>query len=271
MLYLTPPLINRVHNMDALELMRLLPAGSVDAIITDLPYGTTACSWDSIIPFAPMWAGVKRILKPRGVFVTTASQPFTSKLVMSNIDWFKYEWVWVKSLAFDFFNAKNKPMKRHENIVVFSPGTTANCSPNRMTYNAQGVIEVNKRWKRPRQYGSKHNIDRPGHSLDRVITAENYPDSVLEFPNGNNNNEHPTQKPAALYEYLIKTYTQPGDLILDFCAGSGTTGVAAQHLERRFILGDTSPEYCAIAEKRLAQPYTLDMFIHLDQMAAVGN
>ena len=127
-------LIGKVHCIDALELLAQLEPQSVDAIITDLPYGTTACSWDHVIPFEPMWAGVKRVLKPRGVFVTTASQPFTSALVMSNPKWFKYEWIWEKTMATDFLNGRNKPMKAHENVLVFSSGTTANCSPNKMPY-----------------------------------------------------------------------------------------------------------------------------------------
>jgi len=249
-------LVNRVLHTDALSLLAMLPSASVDAFITDLPYGTTACSWDEIIPFAPMWAAVKRTLKPRGVFVTTASQPFTSKLVMSNVSMFKYEWIWHKTRPFDIYNCKNKPLKIHENIVVFSESDVANGSINRMDYYPQGLIKTDKHWKRPRKYGSNHNVDRPSHSLDRIIEFENYPRTVIEFANPNNDSLHPTEKPLDLYEYLILTYTQPNALVVDFCCGSGTTALAARNLDRRFIVGDITPEYVAIARNRLAQPFT---------------
>ena len=238
---------------DCLEFMRGMEAGSVDAILTDLPYGTTACSWDAIIPFVPMWAEVKRILKPRGVFVTTASQPFTSKLVMSNLEWFKYEWVWEKSISANFMNAKLRPLVKHENVIVFSPGATANGSDRNMLYIPQGIKKTNTRWKRPQKYPSEHNFVRPSHALDRVIEFSDYPGSIIYFENGNNLTVHPTQKPVALYEYLIRTYTNPDDTVLDFCFGSGTTGVACVQLGLNFIGCELDPGYFAIAERRIAQ------------------
>lgn len=248
---------------DCLEVMPTLEAGSIDAIITDLPYGTTACAWDEVIPFAPMWAAIKRLLKPRGVFVTTASQPFTSALVMSNLEWFKYAWVWQKSRPFDIFNVRNKPLKKHEDVLIFSPGTVANKSERRMVYNPQGLVRVDKQWKRPRYYMSEHRTHRPSSKLERVLEYENYPNSVLEFANDNNGNVHPTQKPVALYAYLIRTYTNAGDTVLDFCMGSGTTGVAAIKEGRKFVGIEKDERYHAIAKRRLedaaAQPLLFEM------------
>jgi site-specific DNA-methyltransferase (adenine-specific) len=230
--------------------------GQVDAIITDLPYGTTACHWDAVIPFAPMWEQVRRLLKPRGAFVTTASQPFTSKLIMSNLDWFKYEWIWHKTISANFMNAKNKPLAKHENIVVFSDGKTANGNENNMTYNPQYLERTNRKWKRPRKYSSEHNFLRPSHLLERIIEYSGYPESVIFFENGNNFNDHPTQKPVALYEYLIKTYTNPGETVLDFTMGSGTTGVACVQTGRNFIGIEMDADYFKIAQRRIeaAQP-----------------
>jgi site-specific DNA-methyltransferase (adenine-specific) len=237
---------------DCLEILPTLPAQSVEAIITDLPYGTTQCAWDAVIPFEPMWEQVRRILKPHGAFVTSASQPFTSKLIASNWEWFKYCWVWEKSLAANFMNAKNKPLALHEDVVVFSDGTTANGSPKRMTYNPQGIRRVNKSWSRPQKYPTEHNFVRESHKLERIIEFENYPGSVIRFSNGNNGNDHPTQKPVALYEYLVLTYTNPGETVMDFCMGSGTTGVACVKTGRNFIGIEQRADYFAIAQKRIA-------------------
>lgn len=236
------------------------------SLISPTVEGTTACSWDTIIPFEPMWVGMKRVLKPRGVFVTTASQPFTSKLVCSNLAWFKYEWVWVKSMAGMFVHAKNRPLKRHENVLVFSSGVVNHKSltENRMNYYPQIEFEnppYSKKHSSNEQTNDTNFGWRPSHvdyEVNDVTTR--YPVTVLEIPNGNYDVEHPTQKPVDLYSYLIRTYTQPGDLILDFCAGSGTTAVAARQLNRRFIVGDSSPEYCALMERRLSMPYTPNMF-----------
>jgi site-specific DNA-methyltransferase (adenine-specific) len=253
------PLVDVIHHTDLLTLCAALPPASVDMVLADLPYGTTACSWDTVIPFEPMWAAFRRVMKPRGAIVLTASQPFTSRLVCSNLEMFKYSWSWVKSIAFDYFNAKNKPMKRHEDVLVFSDGTTANGSPNRMPYYPQDLKRTNRGWHRPQFYGSQHRLDRPSHQLVRDIDTENYPDDVLEFPNGNQGSEHPTQKPVALFSYLIRTYTRPGDLVLDPVVGSGTTALAARNTGRHYICGDSSAEYVAVAKRRLAEPYTLSL------------
>ena len=240
---------------DCLEVMRGMADNSIDAIITDLPYGTTDIEWDSVIPFGPMWEGVKRILKPNGVFVTTASQPFTTKLIASNIEWFKYEWIWHKSRRSGFLHAKNAPLKTHENIVVFSGGSICHdgFSKLRMPYNPQ--MTYGKPYKMIHKVDTKMkwgNIARPSNR-DYVTANEGtrYPVSVLEFANPNRNNEHPTQKPVDLYEYLIKTYTNIGDTVLDICMGSGTTGVAAVNTDRRFIGIEKDSEYVDIARRRI--------------------
>ena len=228
---------------DCLDILPTLPDKCADAIITDLPYGTTACKWDVIIPFAPMWEQVKRLCK--GTFVTTASQPFTSVLVMSNLDWFKYEWSWDKGMGSNFANVKYQPLKYHENIVVFSQ--------NGHTYNPQYRKDVKKPFGRMvRDNNSEHikNIPHTG------VSGVGYPKSTLEFTRPNNltgGGLHPTQKPVALYEYLIRTYTNEGDTVLDFCMGSGTTGCAAIKTGRNFIGIEREPKYFEIAQRRIAE------------------
>lgn len=222
---------------EALQELAKLPDDSVYLIATDLPYGTTACSWDSVIPFEPMWEQVKRVLVPNGTFLTTCSQPFTTALNASNLGMYKYEWIWQKSKATGFIHAKNKPMKLHENVSVFSKGTTVHegQSKNRMTYNPQGLEELDEPVQQANSTSNTGNAARPSHrTTTRLVTG--YPTSVLHFPSvGNNCSVHPTQKPVKLFEYLIRTYSNTGELVLDFCMGSGTTGVAAVLSGRRFL------------------------------------
>ncbi len=226
---------------DCLEVMKSMPDKSVDAIITDLPYGTTACKWDSVIPFEPMWEQVKRICK--GVFVTTASQPFTSKLVMSNPDSFKYCWVWNKRLAGNGILAKFQPLKIHEDVCVFSK--------NGHTYNPQDT-SGKARWKGgiKDNHGTFSNAESP-----KVWSDKYHPTTILDFSGASMriDREHPTQKPVALYQYLIKTYTNDGDTVLDITMGSGTTGVACVQTGRNFIGIEIDPTYFAIAEKRIKE------------------
>lgn len=202
-----------------------------------------------------MWAAFKRIIAPRGAIVLTASQPFTSALVMSNPAWFKYSWVWVKSKASNHTNAKIRPMTRHEDVLVFSKGTTANGSSGLMTYHPQGVRRVDREVYRPSSKfgGVHHSWDKEQNRYTQEF--ENYPDTVLEFSNPNQGSLHPTQKPSDLFEYLIRTYTQPGELVFDPCVGSGTTAVAARLSGRAFIVGDQSADYCEIARQRVASVY----------------
>ena len=225
---------------DCLEVMPTLAPGSVDAILTDLPYGTTACSWDSVIPFAPMWAAIKHVLKPCGVFVTTASQPFTSALVMSNVKWFRYEWVWEKNIGTRFLDAKRKPLLFHENIIVFSV--------NGHTYNPQ-MITVKPRYVTRSGKADQYNDYIPVNSHNG---GKNYPRTIVRMARELGTG-HPTQKPVALYEYLIRTYTNEGELVLDMCAGSGTTGVAAINTGRRVICIEQREDYADIARARIAK------------------
>lgn len=229
---------------DCLDILPTLAAGSVDAIITDIPYGTTACSWDEVIPFAPMWREIKRLLKPRGVFVTTANQPFTSRLIMSNLAWFKHEWIWEKTRGSGFLSVNLRPLNTHDNILVFGSGM--------LKYYPQ------------KEHGESYAINSaptktPEHYSAHVAKrgewdGERFPRSVLRISSGQNGNkDHPTQKPVALYSYLIRTYTNEGDTVLDFCMGSGTTGVACVNTGRDFIGIELKEEYYAIAEKRIAE------------------
>lgn len=235
--------LNQIYQGDCLEVMKGIDDQSVDMILCDLPYGTTACSWDTVIPFEPLWKQYKRIIKPRGAIVLTASQPFTSALVMSNVDWFKYEWIWKKTNSGDFMTSKYRPRKMHENILVFSEDSTI--------YNPQmikGKAYVDKPRKRTNNIA---NSTMP--NLGIVNNGFRFPSSVQEVSNGNNNIFHPTQKPVALFEYLIKTYTHEGETVLDNCIGSGTTAIAAIRTGRNFIGIEQEPEYVAIARERIAK------------------
>lgn len=231
-----------LHNGDCLQIMPTLPQGSIDAIITDLPYGTTACAWDEVIPFADMWKEVKRVLKSDGVFVTTASQPFTSALIMSNPSWFKYEWIWDKRLAGNPLIAKFQPLKIHENVVVFSEKTH--------TYNPQM-----RKGKLKSKGGGYSKLWQ--QEMTKVTNDIYYPVSIVEFSNGNRNKDeivnHPTQKPVSFYRYLIQTYTNPGETVLDICMGSGTTIEAAIMEGRKSIGIEKEQVYYSIAEKRAKQ------------------
>ena len=246
-----------LHNGDCLEVMPPLAAGSVDLVLCDLPYGTTACAWDAVIPFEPLWEQYKRILRGNGAIVLCAGQPFTSALICSNLEWFKYAWVWEKSRALGFTNAKNKPMNKHEDIAVFSPGTCANRSDRRMLYNPQGLVAYGKVVSGIKACAADaspggHRFGRPSHKAERIQEFTNYPTSVLSIGN-EGSTVHPTQKPVALMEYLIRTYTNEGDTVLDNCMGSGTTGVAAVNTGRNFIGIERDPDYFAIARKRIGE------------------
>lgn len=255
---------NRVICTDLLTLCGALPSQSVDMILCDLPYGTTACAWDSIIPLEPMWVQFKRVIKPRGAIVLTASDPFSALLKTSNLEWFKYTTIWKKTRGSGFINAKNQPISSHEDIIIFSPGTVANCSTKRMTYNPQGIVYAPYHKKRLKPMTAKPNGflgSRPSHVAEYDVEYINYPTSVVEFANPNNDNLHPTQKPVALFEYLIRTYTQAGELVLDPCIGSGTTAIAARQTGRQFIGGDLTSEYARLANRRLNKPYTPPLFL----------
>lgn len=241
---------------DCLDRMAEITDGSVDLVLADPPYGTTACKWDAVIPFDPMWAQVRRVLKPNGAAVLFGQEPFSSLLRASNLSDFRYDWYWRKSRPSGFTNAKLKPLKDIEVVSVFSEGTTANRSPRNMPYYPQGLERVSKGWSRPENYKGLNqgtSPSRKSHALNRVIEHTGYPRQVLDFSNPNNGQVHPTQKPVALMEYLIRTYTNPGETVLDFTMGSGTTGVACVNTGRRFIGIERDPSYFAIAERRIAE------------------
>jgi len=216
------------------EMDKLIERGiTVDAIITDPPYGTTACKWDSIIPFEPMWERLNKLIKPNGAIVLFGSEPFSSALRMSNIKNYKYDWIWEKRPV-NFLNAKKQPLRKTERISVFNSGI----------YNPQGLIaceRVNKRSNSTKTLGK--------HGFSNVSKFTNYPTDVLKFMN--ERGLHPTQKPIALMEYLIKTYTNENELVLDFTFGSGTTGLACKNTNRNFIGIELDKEYFEIAKKRI--------------------
>ena len=231
-----------LYQGDCLKVMAGLGAGSVDLCLTDPPYGTTACKWDSVIPFEPMWAGIKRVVKPNAAITLFGSQPFTSALVMSNLKMFKYCWVWDKVKPSGFQIAKHRPMLRFEDVAVFCKG--------KHKYNP--IMTPREKVKKSRPYsGSDSSPLKYNDGKDRTYT-EKHPTNVIIVSNANQQNRlHPTQKPVALLEYLIRTYTDSGDVVLDFTMGSGSTGVAAANTGRRFIGIEIDPHYFAIACKRI--------------------
>ena len=232
---------------DCLEVMPTLPDKSIDIILCDLPYGTTACKWDTIIPFEPLWTQYKRLIKGNGAIVLTASQPFTSALVMSNPGWFKYELIWEKDKPSDFALANIRPMKYHENIIVFAK--------NKTIYNKQLTRREGGGLER-----CKYKIDQSNQKSDHVTLPQatklydaNFknPKSIIKVSTGcRNNSIHHTQKPVALFEYLIRTYTNEGDTVLDNCSGSGTTGIAAFNTNRNAILIEKDETYFNAARER---------------------
>src|SRR5690625_5033496 len=242
-------IINTIIQGETIEEMKRIADGSIDMILADLPYGTTACKWDTVIPFEPLWEQYERIIKPNGSIVLTASQPFTSALVMSNPKIFRYQWVWEKDNHTNFLNIKKQPGKRHEDIVVFYK--------RQPTYNPQ-------MWKgaENNSQGTKSKVSHREYlggefePSERIRGGWKYPISIIKF-NGEGRGKavHPTQKPVALFEYLIKTYTNKGEVVLDNVIGSGTTAVAAINTGRQFIGIEREEEYVNIARERVKQAY----------------
>jgi len=228
---------------DCLVEMDKIPDGSVDLILTDPPYGTTACKWDSVIPFKPMWKQLNRIIKANGAIVLFGSEPFSSYLRMSNIKNYKYDWIWEKTSATNFWFLKKQPANKNENMSVFYF--------KQPTYNPQmekGKPYVDKRKGTKRFDGNRQMQTERGSFVN---TGTRYPQKIQKFSNGNNGNVHPTQKPVALMEYLIKTYTNEGETVLDFTCGSGSTGVACVNTNRKFIGIEMDDKYFEIAKKRI--------------------
>ena len=225
---------------DCLIEMQNIPDGSVDMVLTDPPYGTTGCKWDSIIPLEPMWAQLKRVIKPNGAIVMTAGQPFTTTLIASNMKMFRYQWHWHKGYSTGFANCNRMPMKAFEDVLVFYSKLP--------TYNPQGRIKSGK-MKRyrcpPKALGKTGLVDR-----ESIQKFTNYPTD--EIRTKKERTQHPTGKPVALMEYLIKTYTNEGETVLDFTTGSGTTGVACKNLGRHFIGIELDPGYFRVACERIA-------------------
>ena len=239
----------KLYKGDCLEVMdELIEKGVVvDSIITDPPYGTTACKWDSVIPFDEMWKRLNKLIKPNGAIVLFGSEPFSSALRMSNIKNYKYDWVWEKSKATGHLNAKKRPMVKHELIHIFYK--------KQPTYNPQGLVEKEKPTISKGNRGKKgdgSSGDVYGKAIkDAIQTHSNYPLSIQKFQVDMKAEFHPTQKPVALMEYLIKTYTNENELVLDLTMGSGTTGVACVNTNRNFIGIELDENYFKIAEKRI--------------------
>lgn len=245
---------------DCLDHLKTLEDHSVDLILCDLPYGTTACAWDSIIDLPSLWTEYKRVIKPNKAIVLTASQPFTTVLAASNLAWFRYEWIWVKNRPTNFAHAKNKPMKKHENVLVFSEGSTVHASQSsrRMPYHPQGLVEIEKKKAVTKKSTELTDAFFQGRKSHREFVREytNYPNSVLEFST-DQLGIHPTAKPIALMEYLIKTYSEPGEVVLDNTMGGGTTGVACAQSGRRFIGMEIDDHYFEVASNRITHAFSL--------------
>jgi len=238
--------INKIYLGNCLDLMPEIETGSIDMILCDLPYGTTACKWDTIIPFHPLWEQYKRIIKPNGAIVLFGAEPFSSALRMSNIKNYKYDWIWDKKLSGGFAVAKYRPLAINENISVFGRG--------KITYNPQmlkGKMRVKGRTK-----NNGIDLSENWKGLKDGYSTKNdfyFPKTIIEISNANRRNKlHPTQKPVSLMEYLIKTYTNEGELVLDNCIGSGTTAIACLNTKRNFIGMEQEQKYFEIANKRIA-------------------
>ncbi|MFH0806008.1 MAG: site-specific DNA-methyltransferase [Patescibacteria group bacterium] len=228
---------------DCLEVMKEIPDKSIDMILCDLPYGTTACKWDTIIPFEPLWELYKRIIKDNGAIALTASQPFTSKLVMSNIKMFKYEWIWDKINGGNPFLVKKRPIISTESILIFY-NKKSKYYPQ---LDISNLKALSKQKPIPKDEKSEHFGNYRWNNKRNI----GYPKNIIRIADAPRNKKHPTQKPVALMEYLIKTYTDEGDLVLDNCMGSGTTGVACKNLNRRFIGIEKEEKYMKIAQERI--------------------
>lgn len=229
---------------DCLEVMKDIPDKSVDMVLCDLPYGTTSCKWDIVIPLEKLWFQYKRVIKDNGVILLFGTEPFSSSVRLSNTKWYKYDWYWHKSMCSNFLNAKKQPFFKIETISVFYKK-----SPVYNPQMGEGKPYAAKKCSiggQQQKYGvTKHNLSKN--------EGTRYPDNIIEFSNGNNKNKHPTQKPVDLLEYLIKTYTNEGAKVLDNCMGSGSTGVACVNTNRDFIGIEKEEKYFEIAKSRIEE------------------
>ena len=244
--------LDTIYNEDCLQGMQRIPDGSVDAVICDLPYGTTACAWDSVIPFDKLWEQYRRICKPNAAIVLFGSEPFSTMIRMSNIKDFRYDWIWKKSQGADFVHAKERPLKNYEIISVF-------CQ-QKAPYNPQGLKRCHKVKSNAAKFGT--NVREWNHADTYVQEWENYPQAIIEFDNPTGAEKfHPTQKPVDLLRYLVLTYTNEGDTVLDNCMGSGTTAIACIKERRHFIGFELSKEYFDKAVRRIkAEQAQLTLF-----------
>ena len=238
---------------DCLEVMSKIADKSIDMILTDLPYELTSCNWDIQIPFDKLWEQYERIIKDDAAIVLFGNEPFSSNLRLSNPKLYKYDWKWIKSRALNFQNSKNAPMKKYEDVIVFSKGTTANRSPRLMKYYPQGLKPYNKivnGIKASASDSEGHKYTRASHKASRLQEFTNYPNNILEFKS-EPKPVHPTQKPVDLLEYLVKTYTLENEVVLDCTMGSGSVGVACQNCGRKFIGIELSEKYFEISKERI--------------------
>jgi len=239
---------NSIINADCFDVFDKVADASIDMILCDLPYGTTACKWDTVLPFDKLWAQYKRVLKPSGVVVLTASQPFTSVAVMSNLKWFKYEWIWEKSKASNFLQASYMPLKAHENILVFAKAKTK-YNPQKTSGKPFNKGKDKRNGVATEVYQAIPNIN--GFEIVNESGLRN-PRTVQYFVTAESEGKfHPTQKPQLLFEYLIKTYTNENDIVLDNTAGSGTTAIACLNTNRQFIVMEKEQKYYDIILKRV--------------------
>jgi site-specific DNA-methyltransferase (adenine-specific) len=258
---------NTIYNMDCLEGMAMIPDKSIDMILSDLPYGTTSCSWDHVIDPTKLWDQYERIIKDEGAIVLTGCQPFTSKLVISNIELFKYEWIWIKTILGNPFEANFRPLRKHENILVFSKGGIASNSNIKMKYSPQGTSDINKIRKNIKKDRASFGGNRKGLQDEYEQKRTGYPTTLIEtiidgengvllstntiIPFKSEKGLHVTQKPVALFEYLINTYTQNNEIVLDSCMGSFTTAIACLNTGRNFIGFEIDEEYFEEGKERL--------------------
>ena len=248
--------INRIINGDCLEVMKDIPNESIDMILCDLPYGIIDCEWDKTISIDELWNEYPRIISDVGSIVLFSSGKFTSHLIRSDLEMFKYKYVWIKNNTTNFVHAKNRPLSKHEDILVFSKAPMGHKSllkEKRMVYNPQGLIERKQNIKSGKRRFGTYIGNRPSHKKEFERTHTNYPTDVLmKYPEPSANTKlHTSQKPVALCEFLIKTYTNENDIVLDNCIGSGTTAVACKKSNRKFIGIEIDSDYCDIANQRL--------------------
>lgn len=251
-----------LHQGDCLKLLTEIADDSIDMVLVDLPYGITACDWDKVVPVVPMWKELNRVTRRNKAKTFFGTQPFTSLLVTSNLEQFKYEWIWEKTRPTGFVHAKNKPLRYHENILVFSDGTTVHesQSKNRMLYNPQmSEGEPYTQTFRPREaLGGLHKpskVNKECFGTVRHYGGVRFPSTIIRVKSSNSKSKHPTQKPVSLLEYLIRTYTNKGDLVLDFTMGSGSTGVACGRTGRRFVGMELNDQHFKTAKGRVQKAY----------------